>query len=113
MRKFKHLPLIPPPAFVGRILKALALAVSATGVSLFAGMVGYHGFENLSWTDSFLNAAMILGGMGEVAELKTQAGKIFAGFYALYSGLLVLASMGVILAPVLHWILYHFHVDEE
>ena len=82
-------------------------------VSLAAGMIGYHGLERLSWLDSFLNAAMLLGGMGPVAVPVTPSGKIFAGLYALYCGLVVLIVAGIILAPVAHRILHRFHLEQS
>jgi len=85
-----------------------------TGIILFSlaiGILGYHFLESLSWTDSLLNASMILGGMGPVNELHTSAGKIFAAFYALYSGVILLASVGVLAAPVFHRFLHHFHLE--
>ncbi|MGE3065452.1 MAG: hypothetical protein AB7K67_07680 [Hyphomicrobiaceae bacterium] len=94
-------------AFSG-LVSALIIALS-----LGAGMYGYHHYENLAWIDAFLNAAMILGGMGPVANITTDGGKIFAGVYALYSGLIVLVTAGIILAPIAHRILHRFHVDED
>jgi hypothetical protein len=82
-------------------------------VSLGAGMIGYHGLERLSWLDAFLNAAMLLGGMGPVNAPATEGGKVFAGLYALYCGLVVLIVAGIILAPVAHRILHRFHLEEE
>ena len=76
-------------------------------------MVGYHDLERLSWLDSFLNAAMLLGGMGPLAALQTDAGKLFAGCYALYCGLVVIAVAGIVLAPVAHRILHRFHLERE
>ncbi len=81
--------------------------------SLFIGMAGYHFFENLSWIDSFINASMILGGMGPIEIPQTNAGKIFAGFYALYSGLIFLVAVGVIFAPVFHRMFHLFHWKEN
>ena len=75
--------------------------------------MGYHLLEGLSWLDAFLNAAMILGGMGPVSELKTSGGKLFAGCYALYSGIVFLLSVGVVLVPLLHRFLHHFHLEER
>ncbi|HEX9397850.1 MAG TPA: hypothetical protein VF943_14045 [Burkholderiales bacterium] len=77
--------------------------------SLAIGMAGYMGFEDLPWQDAFVNAAMLLGGMGPVNALKTNAGKIFAGCYALYAGLVFIVSTGVILAPVVHRVLHKFN----
>jgi hypothetical protein len=81
--------------------------------SLGAGMAGYHFLENLSWIDSLLNAAMILGGMGPVNPLQSDAGKIFASFYAIYSGVILLASVGVLIAPIFHRFLHQFHLAED
>jgi hypothetical protein len=102
-------PLIPLRVFIARLSINTLIASMITGFSLAAGMAGYRYFEGFPWIDCFLNAAMILGGMGEVTELKTDPGKIFAGCYALYAGLWVVVSIGLILAPVLHRILHHFH----
>ena len=81
--------------------------------SLAIGMIGYHFLECLSWIDSLLNASMILGGMGPVASLQTVAGKIFASFYALYSGVILLASVGVLAAPIFHRFMHRFHLSED
>ncbi len=80
-------------------------------VSLFIGMLGYHALENLSWIDAFLNAAMLLGGMGPVNAPITVAGKLFAGLYALYCGLAVIFVAGLLLAPLLHRFLHKFHLE--
>jgi len=82
-------------------------------VSLFLGMLGYHYYEELSWRDAFLNAAMLLGGMGPVESPQTDGGKLFAGFYALYAGLVFLIAAGVILAPALHRMLHLFHWEDR
>ena len=97
--------------FARRMALSLAAAALIIGLSLLAGMVGYAYLEGMSWLDAFLNAAMILGGMGPVDQLKTSAGKFFAGCYALYSGLIVLVTAGIVLAPIAHRILHRFHVD--
>lgn len=81
--------------------------------SLGLGMLGYHFLENLSWIDSLLNASMILGGMGPVNPLKTDAGKLFASLYAIYSGVVLLASVGILIAPLFHRFLHHFHLADE
>ena len=82
-------------------------------LSLFAGMVGYHLTEQMPWIDAFVNASMILSGMGPMGELKNESGKLFAGVYALYSGVAFIFTTGLILAPVAHRLLHRFHVDEE
>ena len=79
--------------------------------SLALGMGGYMGFEHLSVVDAFLNASMILGGMGPVATITSRGGKIFAGFYALYSGLIFLVVAGLVMAPVVHRVLHRFHFE--
>ncbi len=76
-------------------------------------MVGYSLTEGLSWIDSFLNAAMLMGGMGPVNTLKTDAGKLFAGIYALYCGLVELIAVGIFAAPIVHRFLHHFHIESE
>ncbi|MBP8081417.1 MAG: hypothetical protein KAY12_04600 [Arenimonas sp.] len=104
---------LPWPAFLRRMLISLALGTAVVGGSLAFGMIGYHHFEGLSAVDSFLNASMILSGMGPVDDMRTDAGKLFAGFYALYSGLAVLATAGLIFAPLIHRMLHRFHADES
>jgi len=96
-------------AFLHRMAHHAALALLLTLMSLAIGMAGYMYFENLDWRDAFLNSAMLLGGMGPVDAPKTHGGKIFAGLYALYAGLVFLIVAGVLLIPVLHRILHHFH----
>lgn len=104
---------IPPTAFLRRLAHSLLVVVALIGVSLGAGMVGYKSLEGLSWTDSFLNASMLLGGMGPVTEMKTEAGKIFAGIYALYSGLAFLVLAGLLFGPVAHRVLHKFHYESD
>jgi hypothetical protein len=106
-------PILSRPQFVMRQIRYLSFAVIFVGGSLFSGICGYHFTENLSWLDSFLNAAMILGGMGPVATVQTTAGKIFAGCYALYSGLAVLAAVGIMAAPIIHRFLHRFHMEDK
>src|SRR5262245_26592040 len=93
---------------LGRFILASALLI---GVSWLIGILGYHFLENLGWVDSILNAAMILGGMGPVSELKTDAGKLFASFYALFSGVVFLLSLGLIVTPIAHRLLHRFHLE--
>src|SRR3989339_1068840 len=93
---------LPTHEFVGRLvsfsLGAALLVIFALGI----GMLGYHGFVNLSWSDAFLNASMILSGMGPVSEIRTESGKIFAGMYALFSGLIFIAAVSLVIAPLFH-----------
>jgi len=105
--------LLSAAAFLARLGRHLLAAAVIVFVSLFGGAVGYHLTENFSWLDSFLNASMILGGMGPVNPIQTEAGKLFAIFYALFSGLVFLAVFGVVLGPVAHRFLHRFHLDEE
>ena len=104
---------LPRAHFVRRLGLHLALALGVVAVSLGIGMAGYAAFEQLPWLDAFLNAAMLLGGMGPVDLPKTAAGKLFAGGYALYAGLVFIAAAALVLAPVLHRVLHRFHWDEE
>lgn len=100
-------------AFRIRFLRYLALALGLLAVSLGAGMTGYKYFEGMSWLDAFLNASMILGGMGPVDVLRTDGGKLFAGFYALFSGVVVLAVAGILFGPLVHRLLHKFHFENS
>jgi hypothetical protein len=104
-------PLLSRRRFVGRMLTAIGLWVGITVVGLVIGMAGYAAFEGMSAADAFVNAAMILSGMGPVGELKTTAGKIFAGCYAIFSGLVIVVATGFVLAPIFHRVLHRFHVE--
>ncbi|MGH8508650.1 MAG: hypothetical protein ACREVH_08030 [Gammaproteobacteria bacterium] len=106
-------PVIPPHQFIIRLAHSGIVALVLIVVSLSIGMVGYHILEGLSWIDAFLNASMLLGGMGPVNTPSTFAGKLFAGVYALYCGLAVILATGVILAPVAHRILHRFHMESR
>ncbi len=106
-------PLISRGEFAGRIARSVLAGALLIAVSLFAGMIGYHELERLSWLDAFLNAAMLLGGMGPVATPRTDGGKLFAGLYALYCGLVVIIAAGIILAPAAHRILHRFHLEDQ
>ena len=109
----KSQPLLRWPAFLKRLATSVALGLSLILASLLAGMAGYHYFENLSWLDAFVNAAMILSGMGPLAQPATTGGKLFAGVYAIYSGLAVVMIAGITFAPVVHRFLHKFHADES
>lgn len=99
--------------FADRMLKAIALWCTLAVVGLAIGMAGYAAFEGMSLADSYVNAAMILSGMGPMGELKTTAGKVFAGSYAIFSGLLIVIATGFVLAPIFHRVLHHFHVESH
>lgn len=111
MFEHKTKPLLPLPAFFTRLAKFLLIVLVCTACVLFVGMAGYHASEGYAWIDAFLNAAMILGGMGQVDPIKTEAGKIFSGCYALFSGLWFVSSMGLLLAPVFHRILHRVALE--
>jgi hypothetical protein len=106
-------PLLPRKVYYRRIAHHAMLGIMIIAGSLGIGMTGYHFFEKLPWIDAFVNAAMILSGMGPVATLQTNAGKIFAGCYALFSGLALIAILGIIFAPVVHRSLHNFHLEDE
>ncbi len=98
--------------FFLRLVRSMALACGLVTLSLGLGMAGYRFFEGWSWIDAFVNAAMILAGMGPMKELETDGGKLFAGFYALFSGLAVILIVAVVWGPLMHRLLHKFHADE-
>jgi len=104
-------PLLPRAAFLRRLARHVVIAAGIDAGSLVIGVLGYHVLEGLAWIDALLNAAMLLGGMGPVNELHTTAGKLFASFYAIYCGVVFLVVAGVILAPVVHRFMHHFHLE--
>lgn len=108
----KHPPL-PRPHFVRRLALHFAGATSLLLGSLLLGMAGYAYFEHLAWLDAFLNAAMLLGGMGPVESPRTDGGKLFAGLYALYAGLVFLVAASIVFAPVLHRLMHKFHWGKD
>jgi hypothetical protein len=103
-------PLISRRQFAQRLGWHFLFAAALVVVSLVVGMVGYHGLAGFGWIDSFLNASMLLGGMGPVGDISTASGKIFAGIYALYAGLVLIAASAVLLTPVLHRLLHRLHL---
>ena len=113
MYEHHNQPLLPRPAFLQRLASHAGIAIGVIFGSLFIGVLGYHFLEGLAWIDALVNAAMILGGMGPVDALYTNAGKLFASFYALYSGIVFLLAVGLIFAPIFHRILHHFHLETE
>ena len=106
-KQFQHKPLLLH--LTRNFIFALLVIVAA----LFAGMLGYHYFEKMPWDDAFLNAAMILSGMGPVTVLTTTKSKIFAGCYALFSGLAFIAIIALVFAPILHRFFRKIHLDED
>lgn len=108
----RHKP-IPRAHFVRRLLGHFLVAAGLLTVSLGAGMAGYGYFEHLPWRDAFLNAAMLLGGMGPVNSPQSGGGKLFAGLYALYAGLVFLVVLAIILTPLIHRLLHTFHWEDQ
>ncbi len=113
MYEHRRKPLLPKRKFYLRIVKHFIGAASVVIFSLLVGVLGYHFTENLSIIDSFLNASMILGGMGPVNELHSEAGKLFASVYALFSGIIFLVVVGVLFVPFFHRFLHKFHIDSD
>jgi hypothetical protein len=113
--RFEHRtePLSTTQTFIWRVIVSFSFGISIVLLSLAVGMAGYHFFEHLSWLDSFTNAAMLLSGMGPLEQPQTDAGKIFAGIYALYSGLAVILIAGITFAPVVHRFLHKFHIENN
>jgi hypothetical protein len=109
----KREPLLPRAEFARRVARSFGASVLLIGVSLAGGMAGYVWFEEMSAVDAFVNAAMILSGMGPLDAPKTTGGKLFAGCYALYSGLVLVLAAGLVLAPLVHRMLHSFHLEEE
>lgn len=112
---FEHItsPLLSLGRFYKRLWKYILLATILMGVSLLIGILWYHYLGSIWWIDSLLNASMILGGMWPVDVLQTDRAKIFASFYALYSGMLLLSVFGFVMAPVIHRILHKMHFSEK
>ncbi len=107
----RHEPLLPRTAFLMRLAALGAAAFSLALFALIVGVLGYHYFAGLPWVDALLNASMILGGMGPVDPLKSTSAKLFASGYALFSGLVFLAVVGILAAPFIHRLLHHFHLE--
>jgi hypothetical protein len=103
--------MLQPRQFAIRVLRQGGIVLIFVAVALSIGVIGYHELGGLPWIDAFLNASMILGGMGPVDPMTTKAAKLFAGFYALFSGLFFIVAAGVLLAPFLHRLLHRFHLE--
>ncbi len=104
-------PLLSRKLFIGRMRHAALLASGIAGITLVVGMCGYRFFENMPWPDAFANSSMILAGMGPLGNLNTTGGKIFAGCYALFCGLIFFTVITILLAPVFHRFIHKFHLD--
>lgn len=109
----KHHKLLPRRHFVKRVARHGVLASGVAALALAVGVVGYHGLAGLGWIDAFVNASMILGGMGPIDPLHADAAKVFAGLYALFSGLVFIGIAGVMTAPFAHRLLHRFHLEDS
>lgn len=108
-----HQPVLAFSVFLRRFIHSLLLGSAVILISLFGGMYGYHYYEGMNWVDAYVNAAMILSGMGPVDVLKTEGGKVFAGSYALFSGIVFLIVIAIIFAPIIHRFFHHFLVKDK
>ena len=113
MFEHRRQPPLSRAAFLLRLLRHALTAFLLVAAALGLGVFGYHHFEGLSWVDSILNASMILTGMGQVNELHTTGGKLFASAYALFSGIMFLTVSAVLFAPAIHRLLHRFHIEVE
>jgi hypothetical protein len=104
--------LLPWRRFVQRMAFSYLLAAGIVAFAMTIGVLGYHFIAKLPWIDAILNASMILTGMGPVDPMKDTSAKLFASAYALFSGVVFLSAMGIVLAPIFHRILHHFHLDD-
>ena len=113
MYERRNHPLLSRAKFVRRVGRHALIALVAIAIALGIGVIGYHSLGGLGWIDSLLNASMILGGMGPVDPLKTSAAKIFASFYALFSGLAFIGIASLMVAPFAHRLLHRFHIEAK
>jgi hypothetical protein len=109
----RHERLAPPAVFRKRLIRSGTVGTIMVVISLVVGMAGYHFLERMGWLDAFLNASMILSGMGPLTSPASVAGKLFAGIYAIYSGFAVLVIAAIAFAPVVHRVLHRFHIQED
>jgi hypothetical protein len=103
--------MLPLPAFAQRVLGHLGVAITMIAFGVLTGMLGFRGFEHYSWLDAFLNACMLLGGMGQVNPIATAGGKVFAGLYALFAGLVFIAVASLVVAPFAHRLIHRLHLE--
>jgi hypothetical protein len=109
----KSQPLISGRAYADRLVRSAVAGIGLLIPSLAIGMLGYHGLEHLSWLDAFVDSSMLLGGMGPVHPPATEAGKLFAGTYAMFCGLVVILVAGVMISPMIHRAMHRFHLEQE
>jgi hypothetical protein len=100
-------------AFYRRLALSFGFSCAVVFGTLLMGVCGYHYLDGLAWIDALVNASMLLGGMGPVDTLNTVAGKLFASFYALFCGLVLIAAVGILFAPIAHRFLHKFHLEME
>ncbi len=112
MYESRHHPVLPTPTFIQRVLTHLLIGFGIILISLAIGMWGYHYYEEMCWVEAYENAAMILSGMGPVDTIKTTNGKIFAGTYALFSGIVFLVVIAIIIAPLFHRFFHKFMIKD-
>lgn len=105
-------PLLPRRLFWRRFSRHFGYSLMVIVAALVIGTVGYR-LSGFAWIDAFLNASMLLGGMGPVGDIPTNGGKLFASFYALFAGLVFIGVSGILLAPVLHRVLHTLHLDDD
>lgn len=105
--------LLPRREFIRRMCRSITFGFALITVSLLIGMAGYHWLGGLAWIDSFLDAAMILSGMGPLSQLHSNGAKLFAGFYAIYCGIALISTAGIMLAPLIHRYLHKFHLEDD
>lgn len=113
MFEHRHQKIAPTHVFVKRLAMYIGMAILLILAALSIGIAGYHWLAGLGWVDSLLNASMILGGMGPVNVLTNTSAKVFASLYALFSGLVFIAVMGIVFTPIVHRMLHKFHVDDK
>jgi hypothetical protein len=112
MYEHRTQPLLPRDQFYRRLIRHIGTAAAIIAGSLFIGILGYHYIEGQGWIDAYANAAMILSGMGPLTPLQTDTGKVFAGTYALFSGIVFISTIGVLIAPFAHRMLHRFHWEQ-
>jgi hypothetical protein len=105
-------PLLPSRQFLSRVARHGGISGVVLLFSLIIGTLGFHWLAQQEWIDAFLNSSMLLGGMGPVGEIKTVPGKLFASIYALYAGIVFIATAGLLVAPVLHRVLHKIRLEE-
>ena len=113
MFESKRRPILPPEAYHRRLRRHAQVGLGILVTSVTVGMVGFHLTEGMGWLDSFLESAMLVGGMGPVGTINTPAGKLFAGVFAIYSGVTLLVVAVYALSPIYHRFLHLFHADEK